>query len=244
MLKPHDHIWFKQLSLIGYKIVYFHLRGSGFSQLPESIGSDEYIRTEYAADDIEKIREDLFGENSKTKWDAVIGYSYGAVLAQQYANQYPDAVDKLILIGPISLDKFVGKEDSAEVAEVYGEYEREVKKIRISIIEKIYDLNIFRKELGISDKQKADIKEMLFADKEGVFKKIETNFGSEQSVIDNHRILSDRSTGTSLLKRVGLIDDLLFFLALRELHLYGRRTDNDGAVNQEAKLAEIGKGDS
>jgi pimeloyl-ACP methyl ester carboxylesterase len=124
VLKPHDHIWFKQLSLHGYKIVYFHLRGSGFSQLPESNSFDEYIRTEYAADDIEKIREDVFKENIKKPWDAVIGYSYGAVLAQQYASQYSEAVDKLILIGPISLDKFVGPADPTEV---YDEYAREVK---------------------------------------------------------------------------------------------------------------------
>src|SRR6266576_322909 len=143
VLKPHDNIWFRELSLYGYKIVYFHLRGSGFSQLPESDDGDEYIRTDYAADDIEKIREDVFENNRNKPWDAVIGYSYGAVLAQQYTKKYPAAVKKLVLIGPISLDKF--KPETAE--QVYDEYEREVKEIRVSIINKIYDLEIFRKEL-------------------------------------------------------------------------------------------------
>ena len=186
VLKPHDNIWFRELSLYGYKIVYFHLRGSGFSQFPGSDDKDEYIITDYAADDIEKIREDVFENNPEKPWDAVIGYSYGAVLAQQYTKKYPAAVNKLVLIGPISLDKF--KPETAEQA--YDEYEREVKEIRVSIINKIYDLEIFSKELKISDKNKGDIKKKLFDDPEGIFDKIEKNFGSEQTVIDNYDILS------------------------------------------------------
>jgi hypothetical protein len=60
-------------------------------------------------------------------------------------------------------------------------------------------------------------------------------------VIDNYEILSQRSSGTSVLERVGLNYERSFFQALRDLQVYGRRTDNDGAVNQEAKLGELGE---
>jgi pimeloyl-ACP methyl ester carboxylesterase len=239
VLKPHDNIWFKELSLYGYKIVYFHLRGSGFSQIPESNDQDQYLRTEFAADDIEKIREDVFETDRQKPWDAVIGYSYGAVLAQQYASQYGNSVKKLILIGPISLDKF--KPKTANPVEVYDEYEKEVKEIRISIIDEIYKLKIFHEQLKISEEQRAQIKEMLFAGQEGIFPKIEKNFGSEQSVIDNYENLSESSNGTNSLRRVGLNYKQSFFQALRDLQVYGRRIDNDGAVNQEAKLGELGE---
>lgn len=242
VLKPHDHLWFKELSLIGYKIVYFHLRGSGFSQFSEFNSADQFIRTEYAADDMEHIRQDFLGKDSDKQWDAVIGYSYGAVLAQQYAHQYMERVKKLILIGPISLDAFVTGENAADV---YEEYAREVKKIRELIIDKIYDLRIFNDKksdvhISVTDKQR--IKDKLFS-VGGVLEKIENNFGSEQSVMDYWEVVNgeDAYTHQNLLESAGLAYPFSFFQALRELHLYGCRTDNDGAVNQEAKLAEIGE---
>ena len=259
MLKPHDSLWFRNLSANGYRIVYFHLRGSGFSQLPKSNDYDEYIRTEYAADDIEEIREDLFGtRNPKKRWDAVVGYSYGSVLAQQYVSKYQDSANKLILIGPISLDKFVNCDDPMAA---YNTYESEVMKIRAAIIDKIYDLKKFRDELKIREDQKTAIKEMLFgavADHPnrtesktrpglGIFHKIETNFGTEQSVIDNYDKIkahpSKQSKGRNLFEELGLNYGRSLFKALRELHLYGWRTDNDGAVNQ-SKTCGDRRGDS
>ena len=67
-----------------YNIVYFHVRGSGFSQVPETNSYDEYLRTRYAVDDIERIRENL----RIPQWHAIVSYSYGTVLAQQYAGKY------------------------------------------------------------------------------------------------------------------------------------------------------------
>src|SRR5919106_260149 len=39
-----------------YQIVHFHLRGSGFSQIPSSSDLDKFLRTSYAVNDIEAIR--------------------------------------------------------------------------------------------------------------------------------------------------------------------------------------------
>jgi pimeloyl-ACP methyl ester carboxylesterase len=87
----------------GYRVVYFHLRGAGFSQLPASNYYDRFLRTRYAVEDIEAIRKDLLGE---APWTAVIGHSYGTVLAQQYAAKYgskdKNKVGQLILSAPLS----------------------------------------------------------------------------------------------------------------------------------------------
>ena len=64
-----------------YNVVAFHLRGSGFSQIPPSDKFDRFLRTRYAVEDIESIRRDFLGENGV--WDAIIARSYGTVLAQQ-----------------------------------------------------------------------------------------------------------------------------------------------------------------
>ena len=44
------------LEIPGYRVVYFHLRGSGFSQIPEPNIYDRYLRTHFAVRDIEFIR--------------------------------------------------------------------------------------------------------------------------------------------------------------------------------------------
>src|SRR5262245_59894659 len=41
----------------GYRVVYFHLRGTGFSQLPADTSFDKYLRTDYVVEDIEAIRQ-------------------------------------------------------------------------------------------------------------------------------------------------------------------------------------------
>jgi pimeloyl-ACP methyl ester carboxylesterase len=246
VIKPHDTIWFRDLSVNGYKIVYFHLRGSGFSQLPESTDHDQYIRTAYAVDDLEEIRKYFVKKTPGRPWDAVVGYSYGAVLAQQYAKRHPKFVNKLILIGPISLDKFVGT-NAAEAATTYAEYQESVNTIRGRIIDAIYELPIFSDEqskLHIAPHRKEQITESLFGP-HGIFQRIDQHFGSEQSIIDF--LSAAQSNPDSLFEAKELLQakelnyHIRFFQALRDLHRYGSRTDNDGAVNQEAKLSEIGE---
>jgi pimeloyl-ACP methyl ester carboxylesterase len=241
VIKPHDSLWFKDLSLNGDNVVFFHLRGSGFSQLPESNKDDKYIRTRYAADDIEAIRKDFFKDTPEKKWDAVVGYSYGAALAQQYASKYGDSLEKLILIGPISLERFNTAESYRKA---YDEYADAAREVRRTIIDKIYKLSKFE---GMTDQQKIAIKKKLFGkdgsvgdsssfEELGIIRTIERSFGSEQTVIEDHKFFKNEG----ILKHHNLDFEPPFFEALRELELYGWRTDNDGAVNQEEKLTEIG----
>src|SRR4030095_7491454 len=86
----------------GYNVIYFHQRGAGFSQIPASNRYDQYLKTSYVIEDIEAIRQDFLGKDGK--WDAIIGWSYGTIVAQQYAHSHPAEVDKVILIGPQSRD--------------------------------------------------------------------------------------------------------------------------------------------
>jgi len=98
-----------------YQIVNFHLRGAGHSQVPASNDFDKFLRTRYAVDDIEQIRRDLKRQNllrPDGKWDAIIAWSYGTVLAQQYAHKHSDKVEKLVLLGPISRHGFALLPDS------------------------------------------------------------------------------------------------------------------------------------
>jgi pimeloyl-ACP methyl ester carboxylesterase len=242
VVKPHDSLWFKDLSLNGDNVVFFHLRGSGFSQLPGSNKSDKYIRTRYAADDIEAIRQDFFKDTPEKKWDAVLGYSYGAVLAQQYASKYKNSLKKLILIGPISLERFNTAESYRKA---YDEYANAARNVRRTIIAKIYELSQFE---TMTDQQRTTIKEKLFGtdrplgdssnfEELGIIRAIEQSFGSEQAVAEDYKFFKNKG----ILKHNNLAFEPRFFEALRELDLYGWRTDNDGAVNQEEKLTEIGK---
>src|SRR5262249_45939316 len=61
------------------------------------------LTTSYIVKDIEKIREDLFQKRppDKRKWTAVIGHSYGAVVAHEYARNHENHVEKLVLSAPI-----------------------------------------------------------------------------------------------------------------------------------------------
>ena len=53
------------LTEVEYNVVYFHLRGSGFSQIPPVNLLDRFLRTSYAVKDIEEIRKDFLGEEGE-----------------------------------------------------------------------------------------------------------------------------------------------------------------------------------
>ena len=42
------------VDMMGYRVIYFHLRGTGFSQLPPDPAFDRYIRTDYVVEDVEE----------------------------------------------------------------------------------------------------------------------------------------------------------------------------------------------
>ena len=96
-------------------VVYFDIRGTGFSSIPESNAYDQFLRARYVMEDIEVLRKELFNACSEGEipidnhcnrepnpWDAIYAHSWGTIVAQQYAKQYPKMVRKLILSAPVS----------------------------------------------------------------------------------------------------------------------------------------------
>jgi pimeloyl-ACP methyl ester carboxylesterase len=190
----------------GFNVVYFNLRGTGLSQIPPSSDFDKFLRTKYAVNDLERIRQDFLGVDKS--WDAVIGHSYGCILAQQYAaSEHGTKIEKLVLIAPPSNHLFT----QSGPLEAYGEYQRAVKNIRTEIIDKVYGIP----ELERFDKE--EIKAQLLGDG-GIYDTIEKNFGSERFVIDAY----DELRESGVLEDFGLAGLRLdFFEALRDLRNKG-----------------------
>lgn len=99
----------------GANVVYFDVRGMGFSTILESNYYDRFLRSKYVVEDIETLRKHLLRECSAweapleaeckegvTPWDAIYAHSWGTIVAQKYAAKYPDKVTKLILSAPVS----------------------------------------------------------------------------------------------------------------------------------------------
>ena len=94
----------------GYKVHYFDQRGSGqstrpFDRFPLDNGAWQNIQQlegtlglAQQLADIERIRQ-LLGDEKLI----LIGHSYGALLATLYAAEFPDNVEKLVLITPADL---------------------------------------------------------------------------------------------------------------------------------------------
>jgi pimeloyl-ACP methyl ester carboxylesterase len=74
------------------RIVYFDQRGSGLSERP--VNGDYAIAT--MVDDIEALRRD-FG----TPKIVVMGHSFGAVLALEYAAKYPTTTSQVIIVAGV-----------------------------------------------------------------------------------------------------------------------------------------------
>jgi len=225
----NDPTFADPLQQSGYNIVYFDLRGSGFSQIPASNQFDKYLRTANAVEDIEKIRQDFLGEKS---WDAIIGYSYGTVLAQEYAHKYQEEVDKVILIGPQSMHQF------ASSGNPYEEYTTEVQRVRREVLEKLYTE---REEFqAIDAATKSDIMNELFGSPSstGLFKRIEDSFGSEQFVIDNYCELNK----SGILKKYGFGNySRYFFEMLRNVRFVGWQSVTPTTTTVNSDQVEIVK---
>lgn len=71
-------------------LIVMHPRGSGLSGLAPR--EDGYMLSDYAAD-VEELRKHLGLERP-----AVLGWSHGGMVAQQFAFSYPDSLSKLILL--------------------------------------------------------------------------------------------------------------------------------------------------
>ena len=148
----------------GYRVVYFHLRGSGFSQIPETNDYDAYLRTPFAVEDIEAIRQDLGIE----QWCAIIGHSYGTVLAQQYAHRYPNHISKVILSAPLSCHKAVKE------------------TMHFKSLEMIYQSKYFRFLDNISEINHVSAREHIVKETQKISDGIESEYGSVQAFIDKY----------------------------------------------------------
>jgi len=205
----------------GYTVVYFHLRGSGFSQVPGSTKYDKFLKSQYAVEDIERVRQDFLGDKP---WDAIISWSYGTVLAQQYAaSRYGHNLRRLVLIAPLSEHK--------------DDFNADDHKIRRNTLEQIYMLDHFR---AVDPKVRRKIIDDIFGpepqtngsgspatvDRDraggGIVKQIEDAFGSEQYLIEEYCELKKQGE----LHKIGLDKYRLnFFRMLRELRMSGSRSN-------------------
>ena len=100
---------------IGANFIYFDVRGTGYSVIPESNAYDQFLRAQYVVEDIEALRKKILhvcaeGEATAESgckpepaaWDAIYAHSWGTIVAQIYARQYPEHVRKLILSAPVA----------------------------------------------------------------------------------------------------------------------------------------------
>lgn len=188
--------------MYGYRTVYFHLRGTGFSQLPDNAEADRHIRTAYVVEDIEKIREDL----GVAQWSAVIGHSYGALVVQCYANAYSKNVKKVILSAPMVPTSILRRPNNNQTT---GE------KLTFESLRKIYKTKPLR-FLDI-DPAGRGIREYLVRRAREISQEVEDRFGSVQFVGDNYR----DSKLNEELRRAKLDYGQSFFGAIRRLRNVG-----------------------
>jgi pimeloyl-ACP methyl ester carboxylesterase len=156
--------------IAGYRIVYFHVRGAGFSQIPANREYDKYLRAKYVVEDIEKIREELLGKNGK--WRGIVGHSYGTVLAQQYAHKYPNNVDKIVLSAPLSRHNLEQIPEAPRVTET---------------LERIYESKrfAFLADMELPDGTR-DIRPRLLKKVQKISNIADEQFGSIQFLVDEY----------------------------------------------------------
>jgi pimeloyl-ACP methyl ester carboxylesterase len=193
------------VDLLGYRVVYFHLRGAGFSQLPKDMSFDRYLRTDYVVKDIEAIRRDLLGNS---KWLAIIGHSYGAVVAQCYAHQFPDSVEKIVLSAPITPvcalnGKQLAREDSVEPK-------------FLESLRRIYERDdfAFLDNIPVADDM-GPLKKYIVSRVEYIVKEIDRSHWNVQFVSEEYTRLEPD------LRKRGLDLGAPFFIAVRKLRLCG-----------------------
>ena len=212
------------LTANGYNVVFFHQRGAGFSQIPASNQYDRFLKTSYAVEDIEEIRKDFLGEHGN--WEAIIGWSYGTVVAQQYTHFYPRNVERLILIGPMSRDKFKNSADA------FNEILKNIRSTDRDTLTIIYSLPEFA---DLSLEQKHLILDRVFGSIEtkGIFDQTEEAFGSLEFVIDSYCELTTKNE----LKNYQLDNySQEFFQQLRNLRMFGWRPKDKFSTDDQVRI--------
>jgi pimeloyl-ACP methyl ester carboxylesterase len=165
-----------------YNVVHFHPRGAGYSQVPSNNRYDRFLKSSNVVADIEAIRTDLTKLrllDKEGQWDAIIGYSYGTVLAQFYAGTYPQKVKKLILIGVQSRHSF---EDSEQA---FSQISSEIRRKNRFILGRIFEAADFK---DLSAENKARILDSAFGTEkvDGIYQEAEKLFGSLGFLIQSY----------------------------------------------------------
>jgi pimeloyl-ACP methyl ester carboxylesterase len=193
-----------------YNVVYYHPRGAGFSQISASNRDDRFLKTSYVVDDIEAIRHDLIGQGflgQTGKWDAVIGYSFGTVVAQYYAGTQVapgtppvPKLDRLILVGVESRHGFQGPADP------FDNIRGEILQTNRTILE-----NLFKKPAyNLSTQEKNQFPDTVFGTN-GIFKRAEEKFGRIGFVVGAYCEIKNELVSNNLNY------SRAFFRALRDL---------------------------
>ncbi len=116
--------WFDELAK-NFKVIYFDAFGRGKSARAKN--PDEYS-FQRDVKDLEGLRKALGIE----RW-SVVGHSYGGMVAQQYALDYPNSVDKLILSDTFyDAEMWQENDDNSnyEIKNQYPEKWNEITKLR------------------------------------------------------------------------------------------------------------------
>ena len=211
----------------GYQVVFFDLRGSGFSQLPPSNDFDRFIRTRYAVKDIEAVRQDLLQQKllrADGKWDAVVGWSYGTILAQEYTSAYQNNVEKLVLVGSESRHMFVYPRGSIE--KEFKNLNDKVAEIQRGSLDRILQLLPEFQEPN-QNTQKEQLLDKVFGGPQGpgILQRTDHVFGNVQFIIENYCDLQNK------LQANGLHYSRAFFQNLRDLRRLGSVPRNERRIN-------------
>jgi pimeloyl-ACP methyl ester carboxylesterase len=228
------------LSKNGYHVVYFHLRGTGFSQIPSDIQYDPFLSVRYAVRDADALRAHFMGKATGDRsrpWDAIVAWSFGAVIAQEYAEKIPKSVRKLVLISPISRHKFCEKKD------VYEDYYRAMLKIYRRALDEIYTSKseVLQNEFGdLTSRKRKRILDALFGSETdpeeiGILKRTEEAFGSISFVIDAYAEIGESEFKNFRLRKYSQT----FYAMLRDLRFYGVNSTDGGGIREKQRL--IGK---
>ena len=114
------HPWFYELAK-NFKVIYFDAYGRGKSDRAKS--SNQYS-FKGDVEDIEGLLKALRFE----KWD-IIGHSYGGMVAQQYALDYPNSVNKLILMSTFYSGEMWQENDNSSNYEIRNQYPEVWEKV-------------------------------------------------------------------------------------------------------------------
>lgn len=219
----------------GYNVVFFHLRGTGFSQIPAGNDDDKFLRSTFAIADMDAIRQDFLDKGfgiRDMQWEAIVGWSFGTVLAQLYAESYSKLVKKLILISPLSRHMFKTSKSA------YDDYYRTMLAIYRETLDRIFSssrekLNNEFGDLTAADK-KTILDQLFNFDDGGILRKTEQAFGSIQSVIDAY---SDIEEGE--FERCGLRKySRRFYQSLRDLRIFGANAIEDSGIEKQRLIGK------